>query len=315
MSDGVTFPQIFKVMTWNLFKWKGVEVHDWPGKRAEGMRKMIETTRPDIICTQETSPEYLDTILDVYEGYKCIIPDDGVLRDSTHDTTSARSEPFLSKNLRYRRAQPSSSKEAFTGWLDEGNVIFDSQKFIYVSHGIEDIGIEECESRRPKRRLFWVRLAFQESDVGSSPTILICTAHLTWEGGSGKEQVPPYTNERSKQAVLAANAIHGLRKFPDEPVILAGDMNDSWHVPYIMKSYLLESADWRLNFPTEPTHPARPCFHEERIPSQTRDWIFASPQLVPILSRVCSDMILGTGVHPSDHYPVLAVYQCPYGRI
>jgi len=303
------FPSVFKIMTWNLFKWKGVQVHDWPGKREEGMRKMITSTRPDIICTQETSPEYLDTILGTNEAYKCIIPDDLILRENTHAIDSgARSSPYLPTHLRYRRANPSQD-EKFPGWLDEGNVIFDSQKFEYVAHGAEDIGIEECEVRKPKRRLFWIRLRIKSSTA----TILISTAHLTWEGGNGKEQQEPFTNVRSKQAVAAIHALNRIRE-SDERVIFSGDMNDSWHVPYIMKSASFESADFRLNFPSEITHPARPCFHEERIPSQTRDWIFSTPNLVPLLSRVCSDMVLGTSVHPSDHYPVLAVYEVPRGN-
>ena len=170
-----------------------------------------------------------------------------------------------------------------------------------------DIGIEASEARKPKRRLFWVRL----QPKNSVTTLLVTTAHLTWEGGSGKEQDTPYTNNRTAQADSAIRAISELKN-ENEPVFFCGDMNDSWHVPFLLRDKAeMISADFALNLPTEPTHPARPCFHEERIPSQTRDWIFASKNLTPILSRVCSEMTLGTGVHPSDHYPVFSVYIVP----
>lgn len=296
------FPRVFSIMTWNLFKWKGTEVHDWPGKREVGMVKAFLSLCPDITCTQETSPEYLDAILGTNADYKCVLPNDEVIRNKTQ---SCREVPFLSKTLRYRRGNDVS--ELFEGWLEEGNILWNSKKFTYAAHGAVDIGIEASESRKPKRRLFWVRLR----PVGSASTILVTTAHLTWEGGSGDEQDAPYTNNRTAQAALAIQAISELKN-GDEPVFFCGDMNDSWHVPFLLRNQAeMISADFALNLPTEPTHPARPCFHEERIPSQTRDWIFASKNLTPILSRVCSDMTLGTGVHPSDHYPVFSVYVVP----
>ena len=268
------------------------------------MSKVAVSLRPDIICTQETSPEYLDTLLGTIADYNCVMPEDGVIRRLTH--TLRDSSPYHSKNLRYRRGN--TSPEEFEGWLDEGNIIWNKSKFSYVSHGAIDIGIEESESRKPKRRLFWVRL----QPFGSSTTILVTTAHLTWEGGTGREQLVPFTNTRTMQATRALEQIALLRSGLDEPVFFCGDMNDSWHVPFLVKEKgELVSADFVLNLPTEITHPARPCFHEERIPSQTRDWIFASKNLTPILSRVCADMTLGTSIHPSDHYPVLALYIVP----
>ena len=297
-----SFPHVFSIMTWNLFKWKGTEVHEWPGKREAGMAKVFLSLRPDIVCTQETSPEYLDTILGTNGVYQCVIPSDEVIRRQTH---TSRETPFLSKHLRYRRGN--ASEETFEGWLDEGNVVWNSAKFSYIKHGAVDIGIEESESRKPRRRLFWVRLR----PNGAFSTILVTTAHLTWEGGSGTEQVPPYTNTRTAQAIRAIEEMSRIR-YENEPVFFCGDMNDSWHVPFVLRDKgEMVSADFVLNLPTEPTHPARPCYHEERIPSQTRDWIFASKNLTPIISRVCSDMTLGTGVHPSDHYPVFALYIVP----
>lgn len=293
----------FTLMTWNLFKWKGVQVHDWPGERANGMRATIASLAPDIVCTQETSPEYLDTILDCNESYKCVLPNDTVLKENLHVTDPVRSEPFSARHLRYRRGD-NTSDESFPGWLDEGNIIWRSDKFTYVEHGAIDVGIEESEPRKPKRRLFYVRLSHNPS----GKIFLITTAHLTWEGGSGQEQRPPhFTSERCKQALRIVGELEKLAK-PDEGIIFCGDMNDSWHVPFIMRDSGLLAYDFQLNLPTEITHPARPCFHEERIPSQTRDWIF-SKNLKPILGRVCSDMVLGLSRHPSDHFPVMCVYK------
>jgi endonuclease/exonuclease/phosphatase family metal-dependent hydrolase len=297
--------EFFTILTWNLFKWKGVEVHEWPGERQKGMHATISSLRPDIICTQETAPEYLDTILDCNTMYKCIIPDDASLKANLEATEPVRPAPFLAKHLRYRRGQSKTGDvEAFPGWLEEGNIVWRSDKFDYVAHGAIDVGIEKSEARRPKRRLFYVKLFHKTT----GQTVLVTTAHLTWEGGSGKEQMPPYfSSERCKQAL---NIVHELGSIagPDDKVIFCGDMNDSWHVPFIMRDAGLLAYDFQLNLATEMTHPARPCFHEERVPSQTRDWIF-SKNIRPILGRVCADMVLGLSRHPSDHFPVMCVYE------
>jgi endonuclease/exonuclease/phosphatase family metal-dependent hydrolase len=302
--------QYFSVLTWNLWKWKGVKVHDWPGDRQLGMSKTIESLSPDIICTQELSPEYLDTILETCPDYKCIIPTDMVLKTNLSATEPVREKEFHAKNLRYRRGN-NKNDESYEGWLEESSIIWRADKFVYLDHGSVDVGIGETEERKPKRQLFWVRLSLKDC---MNKTILISTAHLTWEGGSGREQEPPFTNERSAQAMRIGTALMSLRKNVSEPMILTGDMNDSWHVPFIMRDkFGLQSHDFLLNLPTQVTHPARPCFHEERIPSQTRDWIFSNPgtggTLRPVLGRACSDMTLGINRHVSDHAPVLAVFK------
>lgn len=295
---------MFSVASWNLFKWKGVTVHDWPGERQKGMHATIASLMPDIICTQETAPEYLDTILECHKEYKCIVPSDSVLKANLSVTEPVRDQIFFAKNLRYRRGNIDNDSTTFVGWLEEGNIIWRSDKFSYVSHGAIDVGIEESEERRPKRRLFYVYL--KQNLTGK--TLLVSTAHLTWEGGSGKEQMPPYfTSERCKQATNIVNALSELDAV--DGIIFSGDMNDSWHVPFIMKKAGLMAYDFALNLPTEMTHPARPCFHEERIPSQTRDWIFSNGKnLKPILGRVCGNMTLGLNRHPSDHFPVMCIY-------
>ena len=130
---------------------------------------------------------------------------------------------------------------------------------------------------------------------------------MTWEGGSGREQIPPnFTSERCKQTW---NIIKALSDLEGDGKLFCGDMNDSWHVPFMIRDKAnLIPYDFYLNLPTEITHPARPCYHEERIPSQTRDWIFSSKNLRPILGRVCSNMTLGLSRHCSDHFPVMCIY-------
>ena len=288
-----------------LFKWKGVTVHDWPNERQAGMHATVQTLLPDILCTQETAPEYLDTILDCHDAYKCVLPDDTTVKENLSQTDPVRKEPFLAKHLRTRRGNLGSENDS-EGWLEEGNIVWRSDKFDFVSHGTVDVGIQDAESRKPKRGLFFVRL---RPRIPHAKSILVSTAHLTWEGGSGTEQIPPYTSERCAQARRIIDAIKTVRQ-QDEPVILCGDMNDSWHVPFMMRDNGLHAFDFLLKTPTEMTHPARPCYHEERIPSQTRDWIF-SDRLKPIMGRVCGNMTLGLNRHPSDHFPVLCVYEVP----
>jgi endonuclease/exonuclease/phosphatase family metal-dependent hydrolase len=292
-------------MSWNLFKWKGVTVHDWPGERQKGMHSTINSLLPDMICTQETAPEFLDTILDVHEAYRCILPNDEVMGVCLRTCEPVRTEPFQARNLRYRNGNDKNSED-FAGWLDEGNVVWRSDKFDYVSHGAIDVGIEASEARKPKRRLFFVYLR----EKLSGQTILVSTAHLTWEGGSELEQSPPYfTSERCKQAL---NIVGELKKLAvaEESTIFCGDMNDSWHVPFIMRDNGFLPYDFILNLPSEISHPAQPCLHEERIPPQQRDWIF-SRNIRPILGRVCGNMTLGLNRHASDHFPVFCVYQVP----
>ena len=301
------FPPVFSLLTWNLFKWKGVTVHDWPGEREAGMIKTVASLLPDILCTQETSPEYLDAILGEHASYKCVLPCDDAIRECSSATDPIRNSPFQSSNLRYRRAN-TAADETFSGWLDEGNIIFRSDKFEYVSHGAVDVGLEEAEPRRPKRRLFWVRL--RPRIEKNSKTFLVSTAHLTWEGGSQAEQMAPFPSERCAQAEKIIKALEALKGSQNEPVVFCGDMNDSWHVPFKMRGAGFMAYDLLLNLPSEITHPARPCFHEERIPSQTRDWIF-SKNVKPVLGRVCSNMVLGLNRHPSDHFPVFCVYEVP----
>lgn len=280
-------------------------VHEWPTERQKGMHTTISSLQPDIICTQETSPEYLDTILDCHESYKCILPDDSNIKDNLSVTDPVRSEPCHARNLRYRRANDPSC-ETFHGWLEEGNIIWRSDRFDYISHGAIEVGIEAAEPRKPKRRLFYVWL----KEKSSGKNILVSTAHLTWEGGSGKEQVPPnFTNERCRQALNIVTSLKQLSE-DDGCVIFCGDMNDSWHVPFIMRDNGFLAYDFHLNLPCEISHPAQPCFHEERIPPQTRDWIF-SRKVKPILGRVCGNMTLGLNRHPSDHFPVFCVFQSP----
>lgn len=298
---------VFTVLTWNMWKWKGVTVHDWPGDRELGMRKTIESLQPDIICTQESSPEYLDTVLGVSKEYNCIVPEDGIMKTNFSGTHPVRSEPFRATHIRYRRGN-AGNQETFEGWLEESNIIWRSDRFNYVFHGSVDVGIQATEARLPKRHLFWVRLALKDDP---QTTILVSTAHLTWEGGSGKEQNPPFTNERSAQAKRIVEQLNLLRSSQEEPVIFTGDMNDSWHVPFIMRDAGYLSHDFLLNLPSEVTHPAHPCVHEERIPSQTRDWIFSNggDRLRPILGRACGNMTLGINRHVSDHYPVMTVFR------
>ena len=336
------FSQIFTLMTWNLFKKKGVSVVDWPGDRQEGMALTIKSLLPDILCTQETAPEYLDTILSVCSDYKCILPAESVVKANCAQTGDVRENPFVpihfrNGNKRFVEKLDSGMGETDdkinvsrtlaslvsvaneSGWLDEGNIIWRSDKFAYVEHGAVDIGLESAEARRPKRRLFWVRLrprvhqstsgrpGVSLTDKCPIATILVATAHLTWEGGAGTEQVSPFTNHRSAQALAALTALKSLAINEGEPIVFSGDMNDSWHVPFIMQKNGFESSDFLLNLPSEITHPAKPFFHEERIPSQTRDWIF-SKNLKPVLTRACSNMTLGLGTHVSDHFPVMTVF-------
>ena len=212
-------PFHFTVMTWNLYRLQGFRVHDWPGERRDGMCRAITKLCPDVLCVQENAPEYLHAILKANRFYKTIVPCPGVVNDASR-CGPARPQTFDEESkhpvLKHSRANPihydveaknaSSSctctgkTKCFIGWLDEGNILWNENRFQYQDHGLIDIGLEQAEERGPCRRLFWVLL---NSIPASSETIpipiIFATAHFTWQGNS-TEAATPYPNVRIDQA-------------------------------------------------------------------------------------------------------------------
>ena len=181
------------------------------------------------------------------------------------------------------------------GWTTEGNIYWNRTLFSECEHGAEDVGLLE-----PDRRLFWVRLA-----TGGDRTVLVATVHLTYQGNPEER-----ATGRSPRVAQTQSVVEALARLSrgSEPVFLCGDLND----PYLPVRMLLEAGYVNcfagLGIPTEPTHPCYPTAGvAPRHGCQAIDWIVANRHARVVAAQV-PHFYVGD-VAPSDHWPVLAVYE------
>lgn len=184
----------------------------------------------------------------------------------------------------------------FPGWLTESTIYWRRDSFEEIAHGAEEVGIPGGN-----RRLFWVRLQL----TGEEQTILVSTVHLTYQGSA--EERTTGRSPRVMQTQRVIEALGGL-VHEQEPTFLMGDLND----PYLPIRMLLEAGYAHcfagLGIPTEPTHPCHPTVNvAPRHASQTIDWITSNCQARPVAAQV--PHFYHGDIAPSDHWPVLAVYE------
>ena len=184
------------------------------------------------------------------------------------------------------------------GWTRESNIYWNAVYFEEMEHGVEDIGILE-----EHRRLFWVRLALK--DTGK--TILISTAHFTYQ--RHPQECKTGANPRIEQARRTILALDRLAS-KDEPVFFMGDLNDNVHPVRLLHDAGYISCFASLNAlppTTWPCYPTANVSAGDRVANQTIDWLVANRQAKTVAAQVpqcyCAD------VAPSDHWPVLAVYE------
>jgi endonuclease/exonuclease/phosphatase family metal-dependent hydrolase len=188
--------------------------------------------------------------------------------------------------------------DPFPGWTNEGNIYWNGRHLEQVEHGAEDVDIQE-----PERRFFWARL--QVRDAGT--TLLVCTAHFTFRGNS--DEVLTGWSPRVRQTRLSIEAL-GRLAHAGEPVFFMGDLNDSSHPAYLLHEAGYSDCFTALNLQSPPTAPCVPTSNRlphEPAPSQTLDWIVSNARARPIAAQV-PHFFFGD-VTPSDHWPVLAVYE------
>jgi endonuclease/exonuclease/phosphatase family metal-dependent hydrolase len=188
--------------------------------------------------------------------------------------------------------------DPFAGWATEGNIYWNSQHLDEVEHGAEDVGIVE-----PERRLFWARLRVR----GAGVTVLVGTAHFTFKGNS--DEVRTGWSPRVRQTQLSIQALGQLTQ-AGEPVLFMGDFNDSSHPAYLLHEAGYTDCFTALGLQSPPTAPCVPT--SQRLPhepatSQTLDWIVGNAQARAIAAQV--PHFFSGDVTPSDHWPVLAVYE------
>lgn len=189
-------------------------------------------------------------------------------------------------------------KDDLPGWTSESNIWWRADLFRRLAHGAEDVDHEEED-----RRLFWVRLARPDRE----DTMLVATLHLTHQRNrreSETGQSPRIAQTRA--AIDALDRIVG----DGEPAWLVGDFNDAVHVPAMLHEVGFTSCYSDLAVQPPPTFPALPTAAAEPgeyFTNATFDWITAQGP-VRVLS-VASPHQFSGDLSPSDHWPILAVYE------
>ena len=203
-------------------------------------------------------------------------------------------QTFIDKALPYHKRVD----DELPGWATEGNIFWDGRLFEKVEHGAEDIGLLEAD-----RRLFWVRLVIKNSDQ----TVFISTAHYTWK--AHPIELETGTSPRLLQSRLTGKTLKSLAR-NSEPVLFMGDLNDSSHPTFILNDAGYRDCFSVLGVPAPPTAPCYPTVQVGRgrpMLNQTLDWIMSNEFARPMAAQV--PYFYHNGVTPSDHWPVLAVYE------
>lgn len=181
--------------------------------------------------------------------------------------------------------------DEFEGWNSESNIYWNTTTFKEDVHGAIDVGIPDgfC-------RLFWVRLKYGDN------SILIATAQLTWPGNH--EERITGLSPRVKQInriIVHLKEIAG----PKEPVLFVGDLNGTAQPIYSLQRAGYTDCFTDLGLIPPPTVPVG--IGHDLSPSRTVDWITSNSYAQPIAAMV--PQIAYNGVPPSDHWPVVAVYE------
>ena len=189
-------PFRFSVLTWNVWKKGGIEVHDWE-RRKPVLQSVARHFQPDIICLQEASEESIGAIMEALPHHKRVLGDGPC-------------------------------------WATEGSILYDGRLFSADGNGAELVGMEyeALEGGRPERRLLWARLVC----ICDGRSFLVSTAHLTWQGSCGNVGIgiEPMENggpnPRIAQAAACATQLDRLAGPPDGrlPCLLMGDFNEGF---------------------------------------------------------------------------------------
>lgn len=184
------------------------------------------------------------------------------------------------------------------GWTCEGNIYWHSDLLEEVEHGAEDIGILEED-----RRLFWARLNLK----GQDRTIFVGTAHFTYQGHPHERETGE--SPRVRQSQRTVEVLQKLVK-EDEPAFFMGDLNDPLHPSLILHDAGYISCFATLGIPCPSTFPCLPTKNVSPgtiVMNQTIDWIVANQHARPLAAQV--PHCYYDDVAPSDHWPVLAIYE------
>ena len=189
-------------------------------------------------------------------------------------------------------------EDALPGWACESNVWWRGNLLDYVEHGAIDFG-----SHEPTRRLFWVRLRPR----GATPSLLVATAHLTHDMPG--EDTGRCQALRLRQTRAIIDALADLRR-PDEATWLLGDLNEAVQPGRLLHQAGYTSCFAALGLQPPPTFPAIPTAGKapaDFLYNACYDWILAAGPVRPLAAH--SPHFFHGDLAPSDHWPVLAVYE------
>lgn len=189
--------------------------------------------------------------------------------------------------------------DPFPGWERENTIFWNGNLLEEVEHGAEDIGI----SSDKYRRMFWARLKVKDS----GQTLFVSTAHYTYQ-----EHPDELRTGQSPRLVQAQKTVEVLKQLvhQNEAGFFMGDLNDP-----VIPTLVLAQAGYKSSFaalellppPTWPAFPTARTSTWQAISNQAIDWIVANEHARPIISSVPQYFL--EDVTPSDHWPVLAVYE------
>lgn len=188
--------------------------------------------------------------------------------------------------------------DEFPGWAAESNLWWNRALFARVEHGAEEYG-----SHEPARRLFWARLRRSDDDA----TLLFATVHLTPDfpdDETGRAQAL-----RLQQTRAIIDALARIRR-PDEPAWLAGDLNEAVQPGRLLHRAGFVSCFSALGLQPPPTFPAVPTAgkaSDDFRYNACYDWILAAGPVRPLAAH--SPHCFHGDVSPSDHWPIVAVYE------
>ena len=186
----------------------------------------------------------------------------------------------------------------FPGWTCEGNIYWNLACFEEVEHGIEDVGMLE-----EHRRLFWVRLALS----GHDRTVFVGTAHFTHQGHPDER-----ATGQSPRVAQTHRTIEALRRLvgENEPAFFVGDLNDPVHPMRMLLEAEYVNCFSALGIQPESTYPCYPTagiVAGARTTAQAIDLIVANQHARAVAAQV--PHFFSGDVAPSDHWPVLAIYE------
>ncbi|MEE8292226.1 MAG: endonuclease/exonuclease/phosphatase family protein [Candidatus Tectomicrobia bacterium] len=184
------------------------------------------------------------------------------------------------------------------GWACESNIYWHRGLFAESEHGAEDIG-----SLEEHRRLFWVRLKIAEQNR----TIFVSTAHFTSQRQATETDLGQSPRiEQSRRTIAALQRL--VRD--NEPAWFMGDLNDAVHPTRMLHEAGYSSCFAALGIQCPPTFPCYPTANVSagaRVINHTIDWLVANQHARAVAAQV--PQCYHGDVAPSDHWPVLAVYE------